>query len=163
MTESAYLSWIRSALRSKSLRWAPRSTALELARRPYKGPNKLQKWEFKCAICKGWFKAKEVVVDHFPKAAGIILFVADIGQFAENLFCETSNLRVLCIKDHDIHTLADKQKITFEEAKIEKMIIDKMKSKDLLDFLQQFGYSGASVSNATKRKALVTKIIKEKL
>lgn len=163
MTESAYLAWIRSTLRSKSLRWPPRGKALELARRPYKGPNKLQKWEYKCAICGEWFKAKEVIVDHFPKAAGSILCVADIGQFAENLFCETDNLRVLCVADHDIHTLADKQGISFEDARIEKRIIDKMKSKDLLAYLAEHGYTGASVSNSIKRKTLVTKIIKGEL
>lgn len=156
MTESAWLAWVRSCLRSKSLRWAPRTTALENARRPYKGPNKLQRWEYKCAICSGWFKAKEVCVDHFPKPAGSILCVADIGEFANNLFCETDNLRVLCLEDHATHTLAEKQGISFEAAITAKLIIakGKLKVNEQLAELTLLGYNGCS--NAEKRKAAWT-------
>lgn len=162
MTESAFLAWVRSALRSKSLRWPPRNEALQLARRPYKGPNKLQKWEFKCAICTEWYKAKEVCVDHYPKPAGSILSVADIGEFVNNLYCEVDNLRVLCVPCHAVHTLAEKEGISFEEAVKVKQAIEILKqpAKKVLEFLAGHGYNGASVSNATKRKELVTKIIK---
>lgn len=164
MTESAWLAWVRSALRSKSLRWAPRTTALELARRAYKGPNKQQKWEYKCAICQGWFKAKEVVVDHFPKPAGSILCVADIGEFANNLFCEVDNLRVLCVTDHDCHTLAEKMGISLEEAAIHKeaIAICKQPKKDILDFVMAYGYNEQHVSNDAKRREVVYNILKEK-
>lgn len=162
MTEAAYLAWIRSALRSKSLRWPPRNEALQAARRPYKGTNKLQKWEFKCAICKDYFKAKEVCVDHYPKPAGSILSVADIGEFANNLYCEVDNLRVLCVPCHKVHTLAEADGISFEEAKKVKEALEIMKlpTKEQLAFLLKHGYSGGAVSNATKRKELVTKIVK---
>ena len=161
MSESQYLAWIRSALRSKSLKWLPRASALQLARRPYKGPNKLQKWEFCCSICQGWFKAKEVVVDHYPVSAGSILSVEDIGQFASNLFCEVDNLRVLCSEDHDIYTLADKRGISFEEARHEKRVlaICKLPAKELLAFLSKHGYDGDLVSNKSKREKLVQEIL----
>lgn len=160
MTESAYLAWIRSALRSKSLRWPPRNEAIKLARRVYKGPNKLQRWEHECAICKQWYKGKDICVDHYPKPAGSILSVDDIGQFVNNLYCEVENLRVLCVPCHSVHTLAEKQGISFEEAKVEKEILERMKDKKLLAFLASYGYNGSSVSNAVKRKALVTLILK---
>ena len=162
MTESAYLAWIRSTLRSKSLRWPPRNEALKDARRTYHGPVVQQKWEYECKLCKKWYKAKEVVVDHFPVAAGSILSVADIGDFANNLYCEKENLRVLCSPCHDTHTLADKLGISFEEAEVEQKIIAVCKQKValVLDFLASYGHTGASVSNADKRKALVTSIIK---
>lgn len=162
MTESAYLSWIRSALRSKSLRWPPRAEALVAARRKYTGENKLQKWEYLCKICSQWFKAKEVVVDHFPVAAGSILSVEDIGPFAQNLFCEVDNLRCLCVQCHSVHSIADAKGITFEEAKIEQQIIAILKqpAKKVLAFLEDHRYTGASVSNGEKRKALVSKILK---
>lgn len=162
MTEAQFLAWIRSALRSKSLRWPPRAKALELARKPYNGPVKQQKWIYQCALCNDWYKAKEVVVDHFPVAAGSILSVADIGEFANNLYCETDNLRVLCSPCHDIHTLADKNGISFEEARVEKDIIEKCKLPipKLTAWLAQHGYSGSAVSNGPKRKLLVSKILK---
>ncbi len=165
MTESAYLAWIRSALRSKSLRWPPRASALVAARQPYYGENKLQKWVYQCAICKHMFKGKEVVVDHFPKPAGSILSTADIGPFAENLFCEIDNLRCLCSQCHDVHTLAEKNGITFDEAVVEKRIIEicKQSPNKVIDYLAKYGYNGNCVSNSTKRKLLVTRILKEKL
>ena len=164
MTESQYLAWIRSALRSKSLRWPPRAEALKRARRAYKGTNKLQKWEFQCSICGEWFKAKEVVVDHFPVAAGSILSVEDIGPFANNLYCEVDNLRVLCKPDHDVHTLAEKTGMSFEEAKQAKLVLEymKMPKQKLLDFLYAEGYDSGDCSNAEKRKRLVETILKEK-
>lgn len=164
MTEAAYLAFIRSTLRSKSLRWPPRTNALNAARRPYKGTNKLQKWEYVCTLCNCWFKAKEVCVDHYPKPAGSILSVQDIGPFAENLFCNSTNLRVLCVPCHAIHTLAEANGISFEEARVEKQIIEVCKQpvKKVLAYLEEKGYTGSSVSNAEKRKALVSKLIKEK-
>lgn len=159
MTESAYLAWIRSALRSKSLRWPPRTQALVANRKPYKGPNKLQQWVYTCTLCQGPFKAKEVVVDHFPKPAGSILSVADIGQFAENLFCEVDNLRVLCVPCHAAHTLAEKSGISMEEALVEKRATELLKVNKGLDYLASYGYDGSAVSNATKRRALVLSIL----
>ncbi len=164
MTESAYLAWIRSALRSKSLRWPPRAKALELARRSYKGDNKLQKWEYECAICHKWWKAKKVVVDHYPKRAGSILHWRDIGEFCNNLYCETDNLRVLCSPCHDVHTLSEKNGISFEEAQFQKDVIDIMKRPiiEILAFCQDYGYNESMLSNAAKRKEAVTTILKEK-
>lgn len=160
MTESQYLAWIRSTLRSKSLKWPPRAKALELARRPYHGPSKQQKWQYQCAICGEWFKAKEVVVDHFPVAAGSILSVEDIGPFANNLYCEVDNLRVLCSEDHDIHTLAEKNEISFEEARKLKRVIELLKpanKKEMLGILLQHGYSNCK--NEAQRKAALIEIL----
>lgn len=162
MTEAQYLAWIRSALRSKWLRWPPRAQAIEAARRPYEGPNKLQKYEVQCAICKEWFKQKEIEVDHWPHDAGSILTVEDIGPFVGRLYCETDNLRAVCKPCHSIHTYAQKEGITFEEARAAKKVLEitKLPTKQVLVFLAEHGYTGASVSNATKRKELVTKILK---
>ncbi len=162
MTESAYLAWIRSALRSKSLRWPPRNEALKLARRSYKGVVKQQKWEYLCAICNLWFKAKDVIVDHYPVAAGSILSVEDIGPFANNLYCEVDNLRVLCKPCHDVHTLAEKMGVSFTEAQVEKEIIEICKKpvKDILAFCNDYGYNASTLTNAAKRKIAVTTILK---
>lgn len=163
MTESQYLSWVRSSLRSRWLRWPPRAKCIEMARRPYKGPNKLQKYEVQCAICKGWFKQKEIEVDHWPHDAGSILSVDDIGPFVGRLYCETDNLRAVCKPCHKIHTYSQSEGITFEEARFAKQVLEitKQPVKKVLEFLMQHGYTGGSVSNATKRKELVTTILKE--
>ena len=162
LTESAYLAWIRSALRAKSLRWKPRTDALQLARRPYKGPNKRQQWEYQCALCKAWHKADDVIVDHFPHAAGSILSVEDIGPFAERLFCEVDNLRVLDKVCHDIHTLSEKLGMSFADAQIEKEVIDicKRKAKDVVAFCLDYGYNATELTNPEKRRKAVQTILR---
>lgn len=160
LTESGYLAWIRSALRSRWLRWQPRNDCLKAARRVYKGPNKLQKWEYECAICKKWHIAKSMEVDHYPHDAGSIRSIADIGPFVGRLYCEVDNLRALCKPCHKVHTLATSKGISMEEAALEKAVNERMKDKNLLAYLLTYGYDGKSVSNAAKRKALVTQILK---
>lgn len=122
MTESQWLAFIRSTLRSKWLRWPVRGQALQLAKRPKKREGK-HKFEYECAICHDQFALKEVEVDHYPKSAGSILSVEDVGTFCNNLFCEIDNLRVLCKPCHDVYTLSERNGISFEEAKLEKKVI----------------------------------------
>jgi hypothetical protein len=163
MTESQYLSWIRSALRSKSLRWPPRAECLKLARRAYKGTNKAQKWEYLCSLCQQWQLGKNCQVDHFPIDAGSILSVDDIGEFCNNLYCEVSNLRCLCKSCHATYTLSCRAGVSMEDAAVMKQVNELMKqpTDKVLAFLSTHGYNGASVSNAAKRKALVEQILKE--
>jgi hypothetical protein len=103
MTESAFWSMIRSALRQKSRWWKPVSKCKELAKRAYKGNNKRQRWEYQCNKCKGWFKSDQVNVDHI-EPAGSLNCAQDLPAFVETLFCEVDNLQVLCKTCHDEKT-----------------------------------------------------------
>lgn len=159
MSESEYLTWIRSALRSKSLRWPPRNNALLAARVKYVGSNTRRKWSYVCAICNNLFENKQVVVDHHPHAAGSIKTVQDIGPFAERLYCDRSNLRVLCKNCHDIHTLSQTHNISFEEAKIEKKIVaaGKLKIKELDDMLKRLNIKIATKMSKPAKLELLRK------
>lgn len=108
MTESAFWSFIRSALRQKSRWWKPITICKMKARRAYKGPNKRQKFEYKCNECKQWFPDKYINVDHIIPA-GSLNCAADLPGFVERLFCEEDNLQVLCTSCHDKKTKTDKQ------------------------------------------------------
>jgi 5-methylcytosine-specific restriction endonuclease McrA len=110
MTESAFWSFIRSALRQKSRWWKPISIAKQKAKRAYKGKNKRQKFEYKCAGCGNYFPDKEVNVDHIIPA-GKLNSYGDLPEFVRKLFCEEDNLQVLCKKCHDIKTKQDKLNI----------------------------------------------------
>jgi 5-methylcytosine-specific restriction endonuclease McrA len=110
MTESAFWSFIRSALRQKSRWWKPISIAKQKAKRAYKGKNKRQKFEYKCAGCGNYFPDKEVNVDHIIPA-GKLNSYEDLPEFVRKLFCEEDNLQVLCKKCHDIKTKQDKLNI----------------------------------------------------
>jgi len=108
MSEAAFWSMIRSALRQKSRWWKPVTQCKELARRAYKGTNKRQKWEYQCNKCKKWYNAKNINVDHI-KPAGSLNCAADLPLFVETLFCEVDNLQVLCKTCHDKKTKLEKQ------------------------------------------------------
>lgn len=109
MTEAAFWSWIRSALRQKSRWWKPISEAKNDAKRAYKGKNKRQKWEYKCAKCKQYFKSNEVSVDHIVPA-GALKSYEDLPGFVERLFCEKEGLQVLCNPCHNEKTKQERQK-----------------------------------------------------
>ena len=102
MSEAAFWGMIRSTLRRRTMYWKPISIAKSKARRPYKGNNTKQKWEYQCAKCKKWWKDKEVEVNHV-KEAGSLKCAQDLPNFVENLFAE-SGYEVLCKTCHKQHT-----------------------------------------------------------
>jgi len=108
MTESAFWSFIRSALRQKSRWWKPIAQAKQKAKRVYKGPLKRQKFEYQCANCLQWFPDKKINVDHI-NPAGTLRCANDLPGFVERLFCEVDGLQVLCSGCHDKKT-ADERK-----------------------------------------------------
>lgn len=109
MTESAFWSFIRSALRQKSRWWKPILQCKLASRRAYKGPNKRQKFEYQCKKCKKWFPDKKINVDHIVPA-GSLQSASDLPGFVERLFCEIDGLQVLCSGCHDVKTAREKKK-----------------------------------------------------
>jgi len=103
MTESAFWSFIRSALRNKSRWWKPIMQAKINARKPYKGPNKRQKYEYQCVYCQKWFHEKKINIDHICPA-GSLNCAQDLPGFVERLFCEVDKLQCLCETCHDKKT-----------------------------------------------------------
>ena len=103
MTEAAFWSMIRSALRQKSRWWKPIAECKKLARRISKSKNKRQKWEYQCKKCKKWYKSDQVNVDHIEQAGSLRTY-DDLPKFVETLFCEQENLQVLCKSCHDEKT-----------------------------------------------------------
>ena len=102
MTESAYWSMVRSGLRKAFRYWKPIIAAKNAAKRKYVGPNKRQKWEYQCAVCKKWFMGKETAVDHIIPV-GSLKCKEDLAGFIEQLTVE-EGFQVLCKEDHQIKT-----------------------------------------------------------
>ena len=103
MTESAFWSFIRSALRQKSRWWKPVSECKQKAKRAYKGSNKRQKFEYQCNYCKNWYAEKNINVDHIIPA-GTLTCANDLPGFVDRLFCEVDNMQCLCTECHNIKT-----------------------------------------------------------
>ena len=100
-TESGHMGKIRSALRRLSRFWKPALAALELAHRPYTGPNKRIKHEYQCFHCRNWKLRKEVEINHIVPC-GTLKRYTDVPSFLERLFCEdTAGYSILCKECHN--------------------------------------------------------------
>jgi len=106
MSEAVFWQFIRNTLRRRSLAWRPISLTREKAKRKYTGPLKRQKYEYQCNVCKNWFKATEIAVDHIIPV-GSLTCAADLPAYVENLFCEAHNLQCICKTCHDAKSLID--------------------------------------------------------
>lgn len=109
-TESAFWSFIRSALRNKSRFWKPIQECKLKARRKSQSSNKKLKFEYQCNNCKNWFPDKQVVADHVL-CAGSLNKADDLPGFVTRLFCEIDNLVCLCDDCHKIKTAADREQL----------------------------------------------------
>jgi len=107
-SESEYFSFIRSGLRAKSNRWPVKYDVLNAAKRPYKGPNKRQKFEWQCNVCKKWVVGKEISIDHITPAGSLKCF-ADLPRFVETLLCEADNLQAICSVCHHAKTQQERK------------------------------------------------------
>ena len=103
-TEAKYKAFIRSALRKAYMRWPVKQDCLLSARRPAQDRDKRSKWEYQCAECGGWWLKKDIAVDHVQEVGSM----ADMNVFIATLFCEESNLQVLCHGCHNAKTQANK-------------------------------------------------------
>ena len=110
MSEAAFWGFIRSALRQKSRWWKPVTQCKLNAKRPYKGSNKRQKFEYQCNKCKKWFPDKQINVDHVLPA-GELNKAGDLPGFVERLFCEVEGLQCLCQNCHNEKTKQEKEQL----------------------------------------------------
>lgn len=107
-TEARFWGAVRSALRRGFRYWQPAMNAKLEARRPYKGKNKRQKWEYQCAHCKEWFPDKEIQVDHVIPV-GSLKGPEDLIGFLMRLTPE-DGFQVLCLDDHQKKTNKERKK-----------------------------------------------------
>ena len=100
MTKAAFFNMLRQLLRRRSIFWKPISETKQAAKRPYNGPNKRQKFEYKCSECNNYFSGTEISIHHI-KEVGKLQDYEDLPDFVKNLFCEKDGLRALCNNCHD--------------------------------------------------------------
>ena len=94
-----YLTFIKNGIRRLTLKWAPRSDAKKAARRQYMGDDKRTKWCYQCAICKQYFKDKDIELDHnIP--LGRLNGLEDLPRYISIALSEIDNWQVLCKPCH---------------------------------------------------------------
>jgi len=109
-TEARFNSFIKSALRQASRRWAPIQQAKTNAR--------VSRGLYECAHCKGHVpptirngskRDKNVFVDHIHPIIDPAKGFTTWDECIERMFCELDGLQVLCKDCHDTKTNEEKQ------------------------------------------------------
>jgi hypothetical protein len=126
------------------------------------------KWLYECEICKGLFKENEVQCDHVDGNHSFTK-TSDFDDYFNNiLMVGFDGLQLLCcdipsknhIGCHSYKTLSESLNITFEESKIEKVVIQlcKMKAGDIDKWLAARGVQVAK--NPTARRNAIREALK---
>lgn len=98
----------------KIYRWyPPRKEALVLAQRGK---------EYECAACKGLFNSKLVHIDHIQPVIDPINGFVGFDSYIERLFCDVSNLQVLCIYCHKGKTKIENKTRTIKKKEKKKNV-----------------------------------------
>lgn len=163
---TAFFTYLRGSLRKA---WNNNPVKNEYKKRKRKqidNPNpkgkKATVWGFECEMCHNNFVMKECQVDHI-NPAGRLSSREDIQGFVERLLWVTDeDLRLVCKKCNSTLAYADRQNITFDEAVIEKRIIElcKMSVSKQNEILTEHNMP---CNNASVRKESFRKLIQEKL
>ncbi|URC15304.1 endonuclease [Paraglaciecola Antarctic GD virus 1] len=146
---------LRSNVRKTWMQSPTRLLKLEMARIADMDPTTRTKWKCECEHCNELFKMDEVEVDHI-KGEHALSTLSEIEKFARSILDVTlDDLQVFCKPCHEIKTYAERYGMTFEEAKLAKVVIRWVKmipvdAQKLL--LLGYGYDLAAVSNAANRK-----------
>lgn len=161
-TESAYMSWIRGGIR-RSL-WNRHPVKLEfikLNRVKIPNPNpkgKIDKvWGGVCALTGETHVIANLEVDH-QKGNHSLQTLKDIEQFISGIVNITlEDLQFVSKEAHKIKSYAEKQCISFEEAKAEKTAIELIKKGVDKQFLIDHNVKAENIGStqAVRRKQIV--------
>ncbi len=125
-TEGRYRSFITSTLRGGMRRWPPKWKALkkaELGRKTNKKTGKLA-MHFLCYNCKEEYTAKDVQVDHVNPVVDPATGFVSWDLYIDRLFCEQTNLQVLCTKCHKLKTKEENESTRISRASNKVRITD---------------------------------------
>ena len=133
-TESAYMSWLRGGIRRYL--WAKNPVKLEFIKQnrikiPNPNPRGKVKevWEGVCALTGNIFPIGDMEVDH-KEGNHSLKTLDDLVPFVKGIVMITlDDLQLVSKEAHKIKSYAEKQGISFEEAKIEKEVIEIIKQK----------------------------------
>lgn len=162
-TKSRYFSFIRSALRSATMKYPAKQKFLsEQSRKAPAGGR--AKRVVDCVECGETMAKSNAHVDHII-ACGKLQDFSDIERFTSTLFCGKENFRVLCKECNEIYAHSDRKGISFEEAKAEKKVIAILNTLSILEqkkILLKEGFSISAVSNAALRRKCFTELERKK-
>lgn len=166
-TESAFMSFVRSGIRKGlwekhrvKLGFLEDSVELVVNTNPRSKKRfpKVKKW--KCAICGDMFGTNDVEVDHM-EGNHSLKTMDDLQTFVTSMIVVTKEeLQIVCKPCHKIKSYAEKEGLSFEDAKVVKQVIQIIKDKKDKEAIKSYGE--IPESNAEKRRAQLIRLMKEK-
>ena len=167
-TKAQYFTWLRGNLRRV---WADNPLRKEWmsnqVRPVTQEERKIKKFHpstkkvAQCYLCKGWFAASKLEVDHLTPSNGCTTF-EEAEEFLWHCAADNPDNWALACKDpcHKVKTYADSKGISFEKAKVTKEAIAIQKSK--ADETEWFSSRGiVPESNASKRRGQIIEYLEE--
>ena len=168
-TESAYMSWLRGGIRRYL--WSKNPVKLEFIKQnrvkiPNPNPRGKVKevWGGVCALTGNTYPIGDMEVDH-KEGNHSLKTLDDLVPFVKGIVMITlDDLQLVSKEAHKIKSYAEKQGISFEEAKIEKEVIELIKQKKDKEYCIEQNLVVES-NQALRRKVIVAhklSLLKEK-
>lgn len=170
-TESQYWSWVRGTFRSIwSRKWVFKNKYLQdhTFQAPVLDGNGNQKYyktgkkkgkpvtrkHFTCEVTGELHPATNANIDHVSPA-GSLTNGLEACIFLFRLLTSSDNMRLISKEAHAIITHMERTGLSWEEASIDKQVIDKLKQKvdDQKYELLSYGFTEENISNKDKRKS----------
>lgn len=110
-TAARFRSFVTGALRTATRRWPPKYKALKEAFTGRQVNSKTGKlaMHYRCAGCSSEFVSGDVQVDHKKPAVDPTKGFVSWDVYVDRLYCEASNLQVLCKPCHAEKTAEEKK------------------------------------------------------
>lgn len=170
-TKSEYFIWLRGHLRRIWADFPLRSEWKKSQLRPVTKEERLKKVFHpstktvgQCYLCKGWFAGSKLECDHIQASEGCYDFDTASKFLWHCAADDPSNWALVCQPCHKIKSYAERHNMSFEAAKKEKAVIEKInqtvaiQKKELL----AAGFKAQDISNEDKRREAYRKLLGEK-
>lgn len=100
--EKKEIDYILNVLRRGTVAWRGRTKCLHASRvhtkiGKYKNGRDKYRFKYLCAACKEYFNDNEVEVDHIEEVGP---FKGNFDDYIKRMYCDLTNLQVLCAKCH---------------------------------------------------------------
>ncbi|MNF40751.1 hypothetical protein D3C84_217600 [compost metagenome] len=167
-TEAKFMSWVRGGIRAGL--WKKHPVKLEFLRQNTiltvnTNPRSMKRFPMvkaaRCALCSLVHSIKDIEVDHLTGNHSL-RSMDDLRAFIEAMIMVTfADLQLVCKPCHKIKSYAEKQGITCEEARAEKLAISLIKEKKDVQWLEERGIVPAS--SQAKRRTQIIQALQEGL
>ncbi len=165
-TEAKFMAWVRGGVRAGL--WKKHPVKLEFLKKnlvmmPNTNPRSMKRFPMvkagRCALCKQMYGLKDIEVDHLTGNHSL-RNMDDLRAFIEAMIMVSyDDLQLVCKTCHKIKSYAEKQGISFEEARAEKTAISLIKEKKDVAWLKDRGILPAPTQPA--RRAQIVLAMKE--